>query len=346
MGKLNRFIIVTIILYLVGIPGCLENESEIPIKIELNKTAKIISYIESIGDYPNSYFAPTIISAYALFNNINSYLILDIRNSNEFIVGHIVNSININNELLFNFIDSVKNINTNKQIVVVCNDGQASSYYTCLLRVAGFSDIYSLKYGLASWNTYFADGWLNAIQNVVSFSNYTNEVFPKPNPSALPILNIPKSITTDKDITIYRVKEILNEGFSQKQSISYFNLENQDSSFNVCYGIERLYIQPPLQFSIGHAYGVRWFNSTPSFEFRSTKNLQNIPNDFPILIYSTDGQLSACVVAYLRVLGYDAKTLLFGANQLFYYRMLGDPILSFETFDLSDIMEYPYITGN
>ena len=346
MGKLNHIVINLFILFFTVITGCLENPEKVPVQVNLSNTAKILSYIESIGDYPNSLSAPAMISANDLFNNLNSYVILDIRSNTDYANGHITNSINIGNKQLYHYIDSVKIIDINRQIVIVCNDGQASAYYTCLLRLAGFIDIYSLKYGLASWNVFFATNWLNAIETVGNYSNYTNVNFPKPGASALPELSIPGSMTSNKDIAVYRVKEILKEGFSQSQFARNLNLENQDSSFNICYGIERLYIEPPLQFGAGHAYGVLWFNSEPFHEFRSTKNLQNIPNKFPILIYCTDGQLSACIAAYLRVLGYDAKFLLFGANQLFYYRMLNDPILSSYSFDLSDIMNYPYITGN
>jgi hypothetical protein len=74
--------------------------------------------------------------------------------------------------------------------------------------------------------------------------------------------------------------------------------------------------------------------------------LQTLPNDRPILIYSGDGQLSACMTAYLTVLGYDAKTLLFGANQLFYFRLSTDPNLTQYAFSNADIMNYPYLTGN
>ena len=65
-----------------------------------------------------------------------------------------------------------------------------------------------------------------------------------------------------------------------------------------------------------------------------------------ILIYSGDGQSSACMAAYLTVLGYDVKTLLYGGNQLFYSRMRLDPLLQDEAFKSEEIMNYPYVVGN
>ena len=67
--------------------------------------------------------------------------------------------------------------------------------------------------------------------------------------------------------------------------------------------------------------------------------------DRKILVYDYNGQLSACMVAYLRVLGYDAISLEFGANQVFYNRMLDDPELVEYAFTSFVIKDYPFITG-
>jgi hypothetical protein len=75
--------------------------------------------------------------------------------------------------------------------------------------------------------------------------------------------------------------------------------------------------------------------------------LQTIPADSSVLIYDANGQLGACITAYLRVLGYDAKTLLFGGNHILYYNRITStaPLIPF-AFDVSDIKNYPYVTGN
>jgi hypothetical protein len=52
------------------------------------------------------------------------------------------------------------------------------------------------------------------------------------------------------------------------------------------------------------------------------------------------------MAAYLRVIGYKAKTLMFGANQLFYPRLRLDPQLIEDAFLVENIMNYPYVTGN
>jgi hypothetical protein len=63
------------------------------------------------------------------------------------------------------------------------------------------------------------------------------------------------------------------------------------------------------------------------------------------MLYDYDGQLGACMTAYLRVLGYDVKFLLFGANQLFYSRMITDVELMDFAFTSQGINNFPFVTG-
>ena len=88
-----------------------------------------------------------------------------------------------------------------------------------------------------------------------------------------------------------------------------------------------------------------FYNANPLFEIRSSESLQTIPGNKTILIYDGTGELSACMAAYLRVLGYNAQTLLFGANQLFYSRMIDDPELMEFVFSSARIKNYPYVPG-
>jgi len=338
-----KIIIYFLLLSLFSI-SCLD-DNVIPIdKIELDETATILRYIESVGDFANTDLAPALVYAQEIFSSNSQYYILDIREPQQYINGHIDGAINISAVQLFNIVDSLFIIDPVKKIVVVSQNGQASSYYTCLLRIAGFNNIYTLNYGMASWNIYFADEWLGALEN--KDQSYTNIEYPKKAFTHLPGLEFPAEIVSAKERTIYRVKEIIKKGFAKDINYSE-NISTgiANTHFLVCYGPVSLY----NEFKIGgkgHPENTVWFKDATLFEFRSIYGLQTLPNDQPILIYSGDGQLSACMVAYLTVLGYDVKTLLFGANQLFYLRLNSEPALTEYIFSNSDIMNYPYITGN
>jgi hypothetical protein len=197
---------------------------------------------------------------------------------------------------------------------------------------------------MASWNVDFAEEWLAALGN--SDQSYLNLEYPKKPFTNLPKLEFPSSLTTEQEKTNYRIREIINKGF--KSGINYSeNLTTGiiNTHFLVCYGKGQLYGAPRDLGSRGHPLNTVWFKDAPLFEFRSTNSLQTLPIDQPILIYSGDGQLSACLAAYLTFLGYDIKTLLFGANQLFYWRLNSDSELSEYIFSSADIMNYPYSVG-
>jgi rhodanese-related sulfurtransferase len=334
------FLLLSIILF-----RCLD-DNVVPIsKIELDNTASVLRYIESLGDFVNTDLAPAIIYAQEIFINREQYFILDIREPQQFSMGHIEGAINISTTKIYEIVDSLYTFNPTKNIAIVSQNGQASSYFTCLLRLAGYNNVFTLNYGMASWNIDFANEWFSALGN--KDQTFTNTGYPKKDFSNLPNLEFPSSVNNSKEMTLYRIKETINKGFlNDLNYLEEISIENTFDHFLVCYGEGKLYNAPRDLGSLGHPENTVWFQNTPIFEFRSTQSLQTLPNDQPILIYSGDGQLSAAIAAYLTVLGYNAKTLLFGANQLFYFRLTVDPELIEYVFSTEDIMNYPYIIGN
>ena len=140
---------------------------------------------------------------------------------------------------------------------------------------------------------------------------------------------------------------MLTDGFQQNLNfIKFFSIFLPD--YLVCYGEPKIYNARrggPFD-ERGHPPTAKYYQSDPVFDLRSIKNLQTLPPDESIIVYDGDGQLSAAVVAYLRLLGYNAVTLLFGANQLFYDRLVDDPDLFEYRFSSDIIQNYPYVTGN
>lgn len=334
---------IIISLVLIFATGCLKDNIVPVVNFELDGTAKILRYLESQGDIVNTEAAPWLISTTDVFNDLGQLSILDIRNQDEYVSGHIESSINVSSSRLYEVVDSLYAVFPLKKIVVVSKNGQSSSYFVSLLRLAGFDKVFSLNRGMAYWHTDFANDWLQALGN--SDSMFGNYEYPKLPFSDLPKLDFPSTLITEQEKTIYRIKELIKIGFIS--NINYMTSLGSNVliyNFVVCYGKPALYGAPRDLGSRGHPVGAVWFMNS-KFEFRSVESLQTLPNDRPILIYSSDGQLSACMVAYLCVLGYDAKTLLFGANQLFYTRMNLDPNLVGDVFKTSEIMNYPYATG-
>ncbi|MBT8380628.1 MAG: hypothetical protein KJN64_15575 [Ignavibacteria bacterium] len=331
------------LVWIILLSGCIEDNISPPLTGKLDSVAEMLIYFESQGDFPNSDFAPALVEAEEIFINLNSFLIIDIRPSDEFLVGHIENAVNVISDSLFDYVE--KNYNSGyPKIAIVSKNGQSSAYYTCLLRLAGFNNVYSMNFGMAAWNEVFADEWLGNIGDDEGVNFYTNYNFEKNEFNSLPQFSVS---STDESIVARvrkRIKEILIVGFTQ--NIIFTNGINTNL-YMVCYGKRRLYnaAKNGVFGEKGHPFNTASYHDSPLFELRSNKYLQTLPNSEKILIYDYNGQLGACMTAYLRVLGYDVKFLKFGANRLFYSRLLADPELSGFAFTPSIIKGYPFVGG-
>jgi hypothetical protein len=199
-----------------------------------------------------------------------------------------------------------------------------------------------MKYGMASWNQFFGNDWLNALGDAVNIESYTNQDLPRDSLTDLPPVTFENPGASLTERVNSRIKKIIDEGFYSSDNIPF-----SADDYVICYGKLRLFYA--RKFIVlegrGHPPGAFLYMDTPDFEFQSGKYLQSLPNDKPICIYDYDGQQSACITAYLRVLGYDATSLLFGANQLFYSRMIDEPDLREYAFSSLKINNFPYVTG-
>ncbi|MBK7630402.1 MAG: rhodanese-like domain-containing protein [Ignavibacteriales bacterium] len=74
-------------------------------------------------------------------------------------------------------------------------------------------------------------------------------------------------------------------------------------------------------YTIGHIEGAIQY--TPKVAFKLANDLKTLPTDKIIVVYCYTGQTSSFMATYLRALGYDAKSLSYGANNLFYDTMPG-----------------------
>jgi rhodanese-related sulfurtransferase len=70
-------------------------------------------------------------------------------------------------------------------------------------------------------------------------------------------------------------------------------------------------------------------------------DLKTLPTDKTIVVYCYTGQTSANLAAYLRLVGYDAKSLKFGTNGMIFNKMEEAGITS--VFTEAQIMGYDYV---
>ena len=74
-------------------------------------------------------------------------------------------------------------------------------------------------------------------------------------------------------------------------------------------------------YSWGHIEGAIQYSPKTSLLLES--DLTTLPTDKKIAVYCYTGHTSAHIAAYLRTLGYDAETIVFGVNGMSYNAMPG-----------------------
>jgi len=286
---------------------------------------------------------PPIVNADIVNANSASYLLIDIRTSNAYSSGHIPGAINVQPNDIINYLNG-KNLNSYTRIVLIDNDGQSSSYFTSLLRFYGFDSVYSLDFGMSQWNGAFANIWLNSLKQTLIPSD-VDDPYTKNGLSNLPTINLSNLGTTIEEQTQNRVSQIVTEGFNQGSQILNLDFSESFSDYYlICYGKYQLYNSDiPLVGTIALPAS---FLYIPGIHLLSTSGLQTLPLSKKIIIYSVSGINSAMIVAYLRILGYDAATLDKGACTFTYNYLLQRsndwaPFLFLQ----QNIKNYAYNTG-
>jgi len=349
--KLNITLIALIISSLI-FTGCMEDINE-PVEIKYYTSADLISYLETHGDYINSSKNPAIISVDDAYSNLSDYLLMDIRTPSQFQSGHIEGARNFGIEQL---IDSLEfnNVNMEAKIIIISESGQKAAYATSLLRLYGFTNVFSLNFGMAQWNIQFADVWINARGDSEWWFMYETGYYPKPKKeNKIPSIEIDNSKTTEQ-FAKNRIKKMLTEDeylnaiatIQQVDATYSLRYSIFVDSFVMCYDDRDLYdvkryfkdISPPGTWGGHPISSVLYLAQT---DFKASTNLLTLPIDKTIFSYSFNGQKSLFITAYLRLLGYNAKSIHFGAVSMIYNKLL---LNKFEqSFRESDIRNYPII---
>ncbi len=284
----------------------------------VNEADVLVKYLESADsplhkDFVNSDL-PTIIAADEVktLNETNQVYIIDIRTAADFALGHIKNAHNVATADALTHIEGV-NLTPFTKVAVVCYTGQTAGFVASLLRIMGYDKVYSMKWGMCSWNSFFASKWNTAIATGNAYqAQFTATETVKAAKGTLPVLSTGK--TTGLDILKARVNALLAEGFTPASVNTTTLFGNLTGYYVVNYWPAAQYTDP------GHIPGSIQY--TPKESIKLATDLMTLPTDKPVAVYCYTGQTSAFLVAYLRLLGYDAKSVLYGTNGMIYDKMV------------------------
>ncbi len=252
------------------------------------------AYINDTGSCPG------IISAQTVFDNLDDYTVIDIRARSAYDMGHIHGAYHSS---LATLIDDLNDIPNDKPYVIACYTGQSAGHAKIAMEMLGFEDVYSLLFGMSSWNTSL-DYWSVNCGDNLAAPEIENQN------DGLTVHTFPEITGSVED----RVESMLAAGYKGK---SYSSIQDNLSDYFVInyFGVAD-YEGTGTSGVPGHIPGA--FQFTPYQSLGIDQMLSNIPADMPVVVYSWTGQTESQLVAYLNMCGYEAYALKFGANNLFY----------------------------
>jgi len=299
-----------------------------------NETTLLLKDLEENGDYVNSQVFPSLIKASIVHESlVKNILVVDLRDPGKFKTGHIKGSVNKKFEDLPSWFEAGIKPFEYDRIIMVCDDGQLSSYTTCLLRLMGYGNVFAMRWGMSVWNSSLAkDGWFNGVSGryEAQLETKNNE---KPASIRMPLLGT--GMSTGADIGTARFKKLFEEGkskiqvtadevFANPQAYYIINLERKD------------------KYEDGHIPGAVRYKPDATLGF--IEEMASIPSDKTVVIYCGTGHNSAFATAFLRLFGYDARTLKYGNNSFMYDKMVAQKTtLSWLPFSTADVNNFEVV---
>ena len=265
---------------------------------------------------------PPVINPHYVELHRDKMLILDLRSKDEFEHGHIEYARYIQQSDLVNYLNFVVHPSSYEDIVLVSQCGQGAVFSATLLQLLGYKNVFALRYGMAGWNKSFSfyyqpikyDGLENYWESGKQHSVKTYEV------------DTSKFVSVDWE---KRVSLLL------RHSVKDF-LVRADTILESGQKITILDYRPSDVYEMIHLKGAVNFDASEPFD--NGKLLSLIPQtDDPVVIYSCHPYNAISLMAYLRLLGYNAYALSYGFHELLHSK-IGKP------FDpQKDFLELPVV---
>lgn len=331
MKLLQKYLLVLFILPVFVFTACKDEGTTEPPLASVNESEVLVKYLEANGDFINT-LAPAMITV----DDVRTYQltkpdkihIIDIRSAADFAKGRLEGSVNKTLPELVNYFKTITPSNYEK-IAFVCYSGQTAGYAVSLLRLLGYDNVFDMKFGMSAWNDSIANSWKPNIAN--NYTSFVTEATAKATAGTLPTLTTGK--TTGKEILEARVTQLLaaTDPFGDIK-VSWQTVTGNLSNYYI------VNYWPANHYALGHLPGAIQY--TPKEDLKLNVNLKTLPTNKPVVVYCYTGQTSSQVVTYLKLLGYDAKTLLFGVSTMNYDMMLANNLTTFKS---SDCKYFPVI---
>jgi rhodanese-related sulfurtransferase len=297
-----KFLFVLFVIPMVLTTGCKEEATETDYEVMTQYM------VDNNLDLPNI-LDGWITSASAVVNEadgtVADYYVIDIRAAADFDAGHIKGAVNTT---LADIVATAGNAG-GKNPLVVCYTGQTAAHGVVALRLSGYPGAKVLKWGMAGWNNDFAGKWLanSGADNGAIGVGHANWTFPA-SVAADGDFDDPVITSTETEgsaILAERVNELL-KGFNGVASADVLNTPDN-------YFINNFWAEADTEH-YGHIKGAHRINTLTL----AGGEFNKLDPEKAVVTYCWTGQTSSMVTAYLKVLGYNPKSLKFGVNSMIY----------------------------
>lgn len=335
----SKYTIILVLLLALGFSSCQQKYKpghglkEVPEgRIDIPEIEALLTFMGNSGDYINSPTFPSLVNAEDVYENLNRYYVIDIRKNEDYRAGHINEAVNIDIPNLLEYLNKTVAASAYEKLVIVCKNGQTSAYVTGVLRLLGYSNAYSMSYGMSSWNPSI-NHWSERVSN-----KYAAKLEKKENTlvKTYPFPPIKTGQSCGAEILNARGVTLFNTPTNRLMIKADRAFDELDEFHIIAYMPKTIYDQ-------GHIPGA--FHYEPKKSFSKEGLLNTLPsNNKKILVYDYTGQTAAFLMAYLRLLGYNAFTMPMGANSFMYdiLKANGKPVFE----KSKKVSDFPLIKGN
>ncbi len=297
---------------------------------EINESEVLAKYIEALPGGVKG------IQAMAKAKDVNGKIlagatdqfVIDIRQKADYDDGHIKGAVHVELKDIVTYYET-NDLSKYATVVIACYTGQTAGFATALLRVLGYTNVKDLKWGMCSWNPETAARWNNTIANGNAYASQFSTTSTDKNPAGeLPLIETGKK--TGEEILRARIDQLLadegNSAFGNSAVKASDVFASLDKYYVVNYWVK-------AEYDLGHIPGAVQFDPAEPSDFAFSKYLNTLPTDKEVVVYCYTGQTSAHMAAYLRILGYDGRSLVYGVNSMSYDIMIKNQFTSAETHD-------------
>ncbi|MBI5009660.1 MAG: hypothetical protein HZB98_08445 [Bacteroidia bacterium] len=299
-----------------------------------NETTLLLKDLGENGDYVNSQVFPSLIKSSIVHESLGkNILVVDLRPAALYKAGHIKGAVNKKFEELPSWFETgIKPFEYDK-IIMVCEDGQLSSYTTCLLRLMGYGNVFAMRWGMSAWNNKYAQAaWFKGLSGKYE-AKLDTAIHERPAAVKMPVLGT--GLSTGAEIGTARFKKLFEEGSGNIQISADEVFANPHAYFII--NLER-----KDKYEDGHIPGAIRYKPDATLGF--TEEMASVPSDKTVVIYCGTGHNSAFATAYFRLFGYDARTLRYGNNSFMYDKMVAEKTaLSWLPFSSADVNDFEVV---